>query len=163
MAIVLDGNNLLTTGVLNSFNAQSAGGTSVDFVGIPAGVRRITVLFNGVSTNGSSLVEVRIGSGSITSSGYVGYATTSGANISTTSGFPTAYAMAASYTIIGKMEICLLTGTTYISSSVLTLTPLNVTSGAGNVTLSGAVDRLRITTVNGTDTFDAGSINVFYE
>jgi hypothetical protein len=35
--------------------------------------------------------------------------------------------------------------------------------GGGNVTLSGVLDRLRITTVNGTDTFDAGSINIMYE
>ena len=34
---------------------------------------------------------------------------------------------------------------------------------AGRVTLSGALDRVRVTTVNGTDTFDAGSINILYE
>jgi hypothetical protein len=33
----------------------------------------------------------------------------------------------------------------------------NVLSAAGAETLSGALDRVRITTVNGTDTFDAGS------
>ena len=37
-----------------------------------------------------------------------------------------------------------------------------LTSG-GSVTLSGILDRIRITTVNGTDTFDAGSINILYE
>jgi hypothetical protein len=36
-------------------------------------------------------------------------------------------------------------------------------SSAGAVTLSGTLDRVRITTVNGTDTFDAGSINILYE
>lgn len=35
--------------------------------------------------------------------------------------------------------------------------------GGGNITLSGALDRVRITTVNGTDTFDAGSVNIMYE
>jgi hypothetical protein len=34
---------------------------------------------------------------------------------------------------------------------------------AGSATLSGTLDRVRITTVNGTDTFDAGSINILYE
>jgi hypothetical protein len=156
-------NGIARLSPLVSFAPVTASGTAVDFVGIPSWARRITVLFNGVSTNGSSLVEVRIGSGSISSSGYLGYASTNGANISTTSGFPTTYAMAASYTIIGKMEICLLSGTTYASSSVLTLTPLNTTMGACNITLSGIMDRLRVTTVNGTDTFDAGTINVMYE
>jgi hypothetical protein len=32
-----------------------------------------------------------------------------------------------------------------------------------SVTLPGTLDRVRITTVNGTDTFDAGSINILYE
>jgi hypothetical protein len=35
--------------------------------------------------------------------------------------------------------------------------------GGGEVSLSGTLDRVRITTVNGTDTFDAGSINIMYE
>jgi len=38
---------------------------------------------------------------------------------------------------------------------------LNTLSGIK--TLSGTLDRVRITTVNGTDTFDAGSINILYE
>jgi hypothetical protein len=33
----------------------------------------------------------------------------------------------------------------------------------GTVTLSGTLDRVRITTVNGTDTFDAGTVNILYE
>jgi hypothetical protein len=35
--------------------------------------------------------------------------------------------------------------------------------GSGSKTLSGTLDRVRITTVNGTDTFDAGTINIMYE
>lgn len=35
--------------------------------------------------------------------------------------------------------------------------------GGGDIELSGVLDRIRITTVNGTDTFDAGSINIMYE
>lgn len=41
--------------------------------------------------------------------------------------------------------------------------PLNVGSMAGSITLPGTLDRIRITTVNGTDTFDAGSVNIMYE
>jgi hypothetical protein len=33
----------------------------------------------------------------------------------------------------------------------------------GYVALSGALDRVSITTEGGTDTFDAGSINIMYE
>jgi hypothetical protein len=38
-----------------------------------------------------------------------------------------------------------------------------VDGSAGTKTLSGTLDRVRITTANGTDTFDAGSINILYE
>jgi hypothetical protein len=34
---------------------------------------------------------------------------------------------------------------------------------AGSLALGGTLDRVRLTTVNGTDTFDAGSINIMYE
>lgn len=34
---------------------------------------------------------------------------------------------------------------------------------AGHKALAGVLDRIRITTVNGTDTFDAGSVNILYE
>ena len=152
-------NNIITSGTAQA----STSGTSIDFTGIPAGVKRITVMFNGVSTNGTSQVEVRIGSGSVVSTGYASYGSTNGSNISSTTGFVTTYTMSAAYSIIGKMEICLVSGTTYVSGSVLTLNPLNATSGAGNVTLTGVLDRVRITTVNGTDTFDAGSINILWE
>jgi hypothetical protein len=33
----------------------------------------------------------------------------------------------------------------------------------GSKSLSAALDRVRLTTVNGTDTFDAGSVNIMYE
>jgi hypothetical protein len=166
MALELNG----TTGVQGNSGAFVAGtavastsGTSIDFTGIPSWVKRVTVMFNGVSTNGSSLVEVRIGSGSITASGYVSYGSGGAANMSSTTGFLTTYAMAASYTISGKVEICLVSGSTYIASGALGLNPLNGNVSGGTVTLGGVLDRVRITTVNGTDTFDAGTINILYE
>ena len=150
-------------GVLTSGTAVSASSTSVDFTSIPSWVKRISVLFNAVSTNGSSLVEVRIGSGSITSSGYVSYGSGGSSNMSTTTGFLTTYAMATSYSMSGKVEICLVSGLTYVASGTLGLDPLNGNISGGTVTLGGTLDRIRITTVNGTDTFDAGSINILYE
>lgn len=35
--------------------------------------------------------------------------------------------------------------------------------GGGDVALTGSLDRLRLTTANGTDAFDAGSVNILYE
>ena len=69
MALVLDGNNLLTTGVLNSMTTQSASGTYIDFIGIPVGVKRVTAVYNVLSTSGSYNHLLQIGSGSIKTSG----------------------------------------------------------------------------------------------
>jgi hypothetical protein len=46
----------------------------------------------------------------------------------------------------------------YVKSS----TTINVIT-SGSKTISGTLDRIRLTTTGGTDTFDAGSINIFYE
>ena len=72
MALVLDGNNLLTSGVINSMTAQNTtSGTFVDFTGIPVGVKRVTVLWKSISLSGSAYILNQLGSGSIDSSGYV--------------------------------------------------------------------------------------------
>ena len=71
MSIVLDGSNLTTGGVINAGTAvASTSGTAITFTGIPSTAKRITVMFNGVSTNGSSDLLLQIGSGSVTTTGY---------------------------------------------------------------------------------------------
>jgi len=170
MAITLDGNNVSTVGVINSATAQaSTSGTSIDFTGIPSGVKRITVMFNGVSTSGTSAVQVQIGSGSVTTTGYVSssanvYGSNSAVVATATTGFIIQQGYAAS-TRIGHMVITTLGSNVWVSSHTLGDNASAIANqfGGGNVTLSGTLDRVRITTVNGTDTFDAGSINILYE
>ena len=170
MALVLNG----TTGVQDNSGAFVAGtavaptsGTSIDFTSIPSWVKKITVMFNDISTNGSSIIQAQIGSGSVTNTGYLSNTTTSSSNASSTTGFVTTYTMAANFGVIGTMTISLITGSTYIASGSIGLTAsgtvLNTGSMFGNVALGGVLDRVRITTVGGTDTFDAGSINILYE
>ena len=50
--------------------AKTATGTSVDFTGIPGWAKKITVMLNGVSTNGTSIPVVRLGSGTVQTTGY---------------------------------------------------------------------------------------------
>jgi len=140
--------------------AKTATGTSVDFTGIPSWVKRITVMFNGVSTNGSSFFQVQIGSGSFTVTGYV-----SGAGTSTlTTGFLVCNNLAASTNQSGSAVLTTLGSNTWVNTSVVGASGGNTPSaGFGYITLGGTLDRIRITTVNGTDTFDAGSINILYE
>jgi hypothetical protein len=155
--------------ITSGTSVASTSGTSIDFTSIPSWVKRITVMFSGVSTNGTSYAPlVQIGSGSVTTSGYVSgaqyfYSTNITGIITSTSGF-VAYGDSPADLRTGNMTILLLGGTTYISSHIINSSAANQSSfGSGNINLSGALDRIRITTVNGTDTFDAGAINILYE
>ena len=149
-----------------SGTAVSASSTSVDFTGIPSWVKRITVMFSGVSTNGSSNFLVQIGSGSITNTGY---ASTSGAISNTatagTTGFIQTQSVSSVLSYSGAYSIILLGSNLYVGSGTLVTSSAanNAFISGGTVTLSGALDRVRITTVNGTDTFDAGTINLLWE
>jgi len=146
-------------------------GTSKDFTGIPSWVRRITVTFNGVSTNGTSPPVIRIGtSGGVQATGYTcvnSVVVTSCVTLNDTTGF-----------LIGVNTTNW--GAGVVASGQLVLTLLDAASGvwscngmlgasgaiymtSGSKTLSGVLDRVRFTTVNGTDAFDAGSINILYE
>jgi hypothetical protein len=138
---------------------------SIDFTSIPSWVKRITVMFNGVSTNGTSNRLVQLGSGSITSTGYVAsssYLSNTVNTVSSTAGFIVWDDLAA-FIFSGHMVLTLLGSNTWIASHYGKVATTQNCVGGGNVTISGAIDRLRITTVNGTDTFDAGSINILYE
>lgn len=160
-----------TVGLLVSGTAvASTSGTSIDFTGIPAGVRRITVMFNGVSTNGTALIQVQLGdSGGIETSGYVATGTTltNGGTCqaaSSTTGFPIEGAVSASSVTRSNSVIITSMGSNLwnYSSAGGSSHPAGLVGG-GAKTLSATLDRIRITTVGGTDTFDAGSINILYE
>jgi hypothetical protein len=162
----ISGTPVMGASVITSGTAQaSTSGTSIDFTGIPSWVKRITVMFSGVSTSGTSVLQAQIGAGSITTTGYTSGGQAGGTVSNLTSGFILMPAMFAANTFSGTATICNQTGNSWVYSSVLG----TVNSAAspcicgGNITLSGTLDRVRLTTVNGTDTFDLGSINILYE
>jgi hypothetical protein len=145
----------------------STSGTSIDFTSIPSWVKRITVMFSGVSLNGSANILVQIGSGSVTTSGYVSSSGTvvnaSGSSGSTsTAGFISS-AGSAGNIIYGHMVITNITSNTWVESHYHGYGVAAASTGGGTIALGGVLDRVRITTTNGTDTFDAGSINILYE
>lgn len=148
--------------------AASTSGTSIDFTGIPSWVKRITVMLNGVSTSGSAAVGVQIGAGSIDATGYngaAGGATTGSTGVTNWSTIATTNdSSTAAATRYGTFAL------TNMGSNIWTIVgnigqtdTARVCWGFGAKTLSGTLDRVRITTANGTDTFDAGSINILYE
>lgn len=98
----------------------STSGTSIDFTGIPSWVKRITVMFNGVSTNGSSIIQLQIGAGSVDTSGYLGSAgyvqnaaATGAANFTT--GFGISAGASATCVYHGTMVLTLLGSNQWLS------------------------------------------------
>ena len=165
-----------TSGVLDNSGAFIAGtavastsGTSIDFTSIPSWVKRVTIMLNSISTNGATAAfMVQVGSGSVTTTGYTSQAWAASTNSSTVSTgllLTGAYG-SASYTMSGSMVLTLIGSNTWVANS--TMNYMNVASvgwtASGNSSaLSGALDRVRITTFGGTETFDAGTINILYE
>jgi len=143
----------------------STSGTSIDFTGIPSWVRRITVMFGAVSTSGSSNFLIQLGdAGGIETTGYDSSAEYGGTAAASSSG-AIVRNIGASDNNIGSVVFSLLGSNRWIGFGVIRPIVAGGTGGvcASSKTLSDTLDRVRITTVNGTDTFDNGSINILYE
>lgn len=143
----------------------STSGTSVDFTGIPSWVKRITVLFSAVSTNGSATPRLQLGtSAGLTTTGYVSSGSVIATSVSTTnstSGFVINSASAA-HILNGSLVITNITGNTWVASGTLNTVDGTVATfvTSGSIALSAVLDRLSFVSA---DTFDGGSINVLYE
>lgn len=169
------GTNTLTLQAATATNAvntlatavASTSGTSIDFTGLPSWIKRITVMFSGVSLSGTANPLIQIGAGSVTTSGYISSsAAVSGAGstgmLSSTAGFAMNSSGAANV-VSGHMVITTLGSNVWVSSHSAKYSTTFCLFGGGDITLGGTLDRIRITTTNGTDTFDAGTINILYE
>ena len=153
--------NTLSTAV------ATTSGTSITFSSIPSWVKRVTVMFNGVSTSGTSNPIIQVGSGSVTTSGYTGLSWRGGAAsnnyASNSAGFILDNSNTASSTIYGHLILTLISGSTYICSGSTIGGSNEGNVVVGSISLSGALDRVVLTATNGTDTFDAGTVNLLYE
>lgn len=153
--------------------AQSTtSGTAVDFTAIPSWAKRITILFKDVSTNGTAQVGVQLGTSSgIQSTGYAYSATYSNsAGAAGGAGSANAAAFLTTFTGTGQARtgallLHLASANTWCASGNLG----DYSSGAATVSVAGVVqlgatlDRLRITTANGSDAFDNGSVTLLIE
>ena len=160
--------NGLSSNIVSGTAVASTSGTSIDFTGIPSWVRRVTVLFNGMSTSGTSHYLIQIGSGSVQTTSYAGAGSTipggTPDTVNSTAGFIIYNQGGATQASSGSVVLTLITANTWVASGVLGQDNATRTFTVGGKTaLSGTLDRVRITTVNGTDTFDAGTINILYE
>jgi len=175
MSVVINGSAGVTTnsgavynGIASGTAVASTSGTSIDFTSIPSWVKRITVIFNGVSTSGTSDILIRIGSGSVETTGYASSSMAisgSVAGSTNTTGFNIGGSYLASAAILqGQVVISTIGSNQWTAAGILGRSDTAYAYNCnGSKTASGVIDRVRITTNNGTDTFDAGSINILYE
>jgi hypothetical protein len=158
------GNQRIRQGV----SVATTSGTAIDFTGIPSWAKRITLLLSGVSTNGTSIIGLQIGAGSVDTTGYLGDLLSSGGgavnSLNFTTMFSFYYTNAAADLRHGSIVL------TNIGSNLWSITgnvgcsnTTNMGILAGSKSLSGSLDRVRITAANGTDLFDAGTANIIWE
>ena len=148
-------------------NTTVSGGTVIIHDGIPAWARRVTILYSGLSTNGTNPIVIQAGSGTFKTTGYLGAA----AVIEGTTGYTVGFGIGNSNVSNadlhhGTIVLNLLnssTNTWVASGTAARSDAVEAGFTGGAVALAGALDRIRLTTVGGTDLFDAGVTNIMWE
>lgn len=142
-------------------------GTSASFTNIPSWVNQVTITINGMSTNGTTIPNILLG----TSAGYVtsGYSGCLGAVPNrTTNDFSTSILLSHDNWTSALVQYSVIT--LYHMGSNIWVFRINTgysngaiaAAGNGTVTLLGLLDRIQLT-INGIQVFDAGSMNIRYQ
>ena len=164
-------NTQITRGT--AVTAATGSPTSIDFTDVPANCRRVTLILDAVSTNGTSRMIVRLGTGTaetpnIDSDGYAGSvaqaSTTSIGSQDMTTGFEVDEALSAAAHRNYTMFLHNVSDNRWIASLVGGRSDAAATIMMGaRVNLDNPLTVVRLTTTGGTDTFDNGIVNIFYE
>lgn len=153
----------------------STSGTAVVFNNIPSWANRVTMLLNGVSTDASDSLIVQLGTGTSGSptwvtTGYNSNANSSGLSTSSYSSVGFLLETTGGSTLLrsGIVNMCRIDGNNWVYTSSIKQAPVASTTsndiGAGNSGNLGAVlTQVRLLTDGSPDTFDAGTVNIFYE
>ena len=158
--------------VQRATTAATTSGTNVAVTGIPSWARRVTIALNAVSVSGTNRQLLQLGSGSVQSTGYSsnagsigGTSNTTGAAGAITNGFALAGYNIAATQLTGVITLVHVGSNVWIAGGSVGDVSGSFSASAfgGSVTLSGALDRINLTTNGGTDTFDGGSVTVFWE
>lgn len=158
----------VNSNIVSGTAQNSTSGTSIDFTGIPSWVKRITVMFAGISTNGTGNIQIQIGSGSYVISSYTSQSWAATSTGLITTGLVVTNTTAA-FAWTGTTVLTLIDTNKWVSTSLSSYasgTSAGTQSGGVSPVLSGALDRLRIigsATGSPSDTFDNGQINILYE
>ena len=161
--------NGLSSPLVQGTAVASTSGTAIAYTNLPSWVRRITLMLTGVSTSGTSNIIVQLGTGATptyTTSGYIGSVNiqTGGTSTNFSSGFMINNSTGAADVFNGQIVINSFGSNTWVESGMLGLSnAAGARYSAGYVPLAAVLTAVQLTTVGGTDTFDAGSINILYE
>lgn len=150
-----------------AFTATTSG-TSVTITGIPSWAKRVTVVLNSVSTSGISPIVLQAGpSGGVDTTDYQYQVSEGSGRLSGISGngFYLLYTAVAANSVSGFVTLVSPGSNLWFESGNIG-SPGGATQtavSAGVKQTSGTLERIRLTTVSGTDTFDGGSIAIIYE
>jgi len=165
--VYISGAPLSTTLASGTANTSVSGGTVITHTGIPTWARRVTIMYSGLSTNGTSPVIVQLGSSIFKTTGYLGAAAVIEGSTGYTTGFGIGNTNVNNADIHhGTLLLNLLdsnTNTWVVSGTTARSDGVEVGITGGAVSLAGALDRIRFTTSTGTDQFDAGMTNIMWE
>jgi len=158
--------SLTQGGSLTLATAQTASGTAVDFTGIPSWAKRITVMFDGVSTNGNSNWTLQLGTSSgFETTGYLGsceYVEDNAGGTTFSTSFLTTVSWLSTYVCSGMVILNKLAGNTWVENGNISTGSTSMAISSGSKTLSGTLTQIRLSSAT-PDTFDAGTINISFE
>ena len=166
LTTVSTSSNVIPT-INNATAVATTSGTAIDFTSIPSGVKRISMMFNQVSCNGTAPRLIQIGtSGGLVTSGYISSGAHAGAaqaGLVSTAGFLMGAGGAVADKTVGIVTIQTLGSNIWaMESSTADGTAQYIKCGGGSITLGGVLDRVRLSTTSGA-TFDHGSVNIAWE
>jgi hypothetical protein len=148
-------------------NTTVSGGTVIIHDGIPTWAKRVTILYSGLSTNGTNPIVIQAGSGTFKTTGYLGAAAVVEGATGYTVGFGIGNSNVSNADLHhGTIVLNLLnvsTNTWIASGTAARSDSVEAGFTGGAVSLAGVLDRIRFTTVGGTDLFDAGVTNILWE
>jgi hypothetical protein len=162
---------VMAASTLTSAGQRTASGTSVTLAtNIPSWVESVSVVFSTVSTNGTSPFIIRFGTGTAptyVTSGYTSVSdnySTSEAPASSSVGFRVGRSIAAASSATAIYTFFLLGTNKWVGQlNGILDAGASVLIGGGVVSLPSALTSILFTTEGGVNTFDGGTITVWYE
>jgi hypothetical protein len=138
-------------------------GTSVTFSGIPAGIKMLIFMFEGVSLTSDVSMDLTLGdSGGLETTGYVSTGWNAGTYVGSTVAFETTSGAAGAGATSGHVIFCLKDSAnfTWIASGACKQATANAWSVGGEKSLSAELTQISLSG----GTFDgAGSVNIMYQ